>query len=122
MPLLIRETDDFVLDAGTVPGPHPFDFAAVERRAVEVVQNHPLGFRVGPGDVAIGEIVQRAVRFKGEGNYRVLPRLALQPGKIDAGTEHPGGGAGLEAPQLNAQRRQGAAEIVGGEHAPSGPP
>ena len=72
----------------------------------DVVALDDLGISVAPSDyVAIQQVAQFPDGFKGKGNHRILAGLGLQPLKADAGTQHPGGGTGFEAAQLNSQGR-----------------
>ena len=117
MALLIGKTDDFILDAGTITGAHPFDFSPIQGRAVQVLQNHPFGFRAGPGDMAGQAVFQRLEGFKGERHHRVFPVLLFQTREVNARAQHAGGGAGFKPAKTHPQLQQGGRQLGGGEHA-----
>ena len=117
MTLLVRKADDLILDARAITGADPVDLAAIQRRTVEVVEDDPFRLRRRPGDGAVHPVSQFPGCFKGEGHHRLLARLALQAGKIDAGPQNPGGGAGFEPAQGNPQPLQGIGQPHGGKQA-----
>ena len=49
---LVRKTDNFILNARAVARADALDLSAVERRAIEVRQNHALRLRIRPRDMA----------------------------------------------------------------------
>ncbi len=118
VPVLARKPHHLILDGGTVAGPHPLDHPPIEGAAVDVVQNDPVGGGVGVGDVAIHQVAHRLFGHKAEGLQGLLgvAGLALQFCKFDAPPVHPGGGAGLEPAQGQAQLPQAVGEGVGGVH------
>ena len=114
--LLVFEADHLVLDGGAVPGPHALDVAAVEGRAVQVVQNHLVGLGVGVGDVAVDLVVHGRPGQKAEGLEQLVgvAGLAFQLGEINAAAMDPGGGAGLEAAQREPVGHQRLGQLGGG--------
>ena len=60
--------------------------AAIERAALDVVQNDPVGLRVGIGDPAFDRVVHGCIRQKAEGlKFTVrVAGLAFQLGEVDA--------------------------------------
>ncbi len=84
---------------------------------MQVPQDDALGLLVGPRDVADRAVpagLQRVVR---ERDDRVVAVLHLKAVEIDAGAQHPRGGAGLEPAQADAELPQRGGQERGGEHA-----
>ena len=75
-----------------------------------------MGLRRGIGQPA-GDPVDGLLRaVKGEAQLALVPRLGGHFGKIQAFARNPGGGAGLEPAQGQAQSLQAGGEVVGGVH------
>ena len=114
---LLGKAHDLILDAGAVAGADALDGAAVEGAAPDILPNDRMGIFIGIANVAGQLIVQRCgVGSKGGGNGRLIPRLPLQFGKIDAAAVDTGGGTGFEAAQRNTQLPQAVAQAGGGVH------
>ena len=67
MALLLFKADDLVLNGRAVPRADALNVAAVERRAVQVVENDLMGRGVRVGDVAVDLVVHRHAGHKAEG-------------------------------------------------------
>ena len=67
MALLLFETDDLILNRRAVARADALNVAAVERRAVQVVENDLVGLGVRVGDVAVDLVVHRHAGHKAEG-------------------------------------------------------
>ena len=72
---LVREADNFGLDAGTVPGPHPLDGAIEQGAPVQVIPDDGMGVFVGIGEVAYGLILDCPCGRKRKGFWDVVSRL-----------------------------------------------
>ena len=103
VPGLVGKTDDLRLDAGTVPGTHAGDGAVVHGAAVQILTDNPVGLLVGIGQVAHGGIVDLVGGVEGKRLRRLVPRLHLHFGKIDAPAVDPGGRAGFEAAKVQPE-------------------
>ena len=109
--VLARKAHHLVLDGGAVARANALDHAAIERAALDVIQNDPVGLGVGVGDPAFHLVVHGCIGHKAEGLQLIVrvAGLAFQLGKIDAAAVHPGRGTGLEP----AQRQPGSLQAVG---------
>ena len=116
MALLFFKADNLVLNGRAVARAHALDVAAVQRRAVQVVQDDAVHFGVGVGDVAVHLVVHRRAGQKAEGlQFAVgVAGLALQLGKINAAAVYAGGRAGFEAAQRKALRDKALRQRGGG--------
>ena len=119
--VLARKAHHLVLDGGAVTRADTLDHAAVQRAALDVVQNDLVGLRVRVGDPAFHLVVHGGVGHEAEGLQLVVrvTRLTLQPAEVDAAPVHTGGGAGLEPPQgqTGSLHKDLAAQIgAGGQH------
>ena len=105
--LLVLEAHHLVLDGGAVARAGAVDGAGVHGRAVQVVQDDPVGLRGGVGQVA-ARLVRKARRIgeEGEGHDGLVAVLRLHFGKIDGASVDARGGAGLEAADGEAQIHQ----------------
>ena len=103
VPFLVREPDDFGLDAGAVPGTHAGDGAVIHGAAVQVFPDDLVGLFVGIGQVADSRIVHLVAGLEGEWLHPVIAGLQLHLGEIDAAAVDPGGRAGLEPAQRKAK-------------------
>ena len=117
VPGLIREAHHLVLNAGAVPGADALNLPAIQGRAVDVLQNHLLGFVVGPADMAHSLVLQGFLGVVGEGHNGLVSLLDFQVGEVDGGSQHPGGGACLKPPQGDTQLFQGVRQERRREHA-----
>ena len=61
MPVLARKAHHLVLDGGAVARANALDHAAIERAALDVIQNDPVGLGVGIGDPALHLVVHRGI-------------------------------------------------------------
>ena len=116
MALLLFEADDLVLDRRAVARADALNVAAVERRAVQVVENDLVGRGVCVGDVAVDLVVHRHAGHKAEGLQFVVwvAGLAFELREVDAAAVDAGGRAGLEAAQREAVRHQTFCQLGGG--------
>ena len=103
--VLAGEAHHLVLNGGAVARADTLDHAAVQRAALDIIQNDLVGLGVRVGDPAFHLIVHGCIGQKAEGlQFAVrVAGLAFQLGKINAAAVHPGRGAGLEP----AQRQTG---------------
>ena len=117
--VLARKAHHLVLDGGAVTRADTLDHAAVQRAALDVVQNDLVGLRVRVGDPAFHLVVHGCIGQEAEGlQFAVrVAGLAFQLGKINAAAVHPGGGAGLEPAQRQTGSFQAVGQGVGGVHA-----
>ena len=102
--LLILKAHDLILDRRAVARANALDVAAVQRRAVQIFQNDPVGLGVGVGNVAVDLVVHRLTRQKAERLqfFIRVTGLALQLGKVDTAAMHTGRGAGFKTTQRKA--------------------
>ncbi len=107
MALLFRKADDFIFNAGAIARANALNLPTVHGRPVDVFLNDALGFFVRPCHKAGGAILPRLQRVIGKGNHWVIAELFLQLREVNAGAQHPRGGARFEAPQAQAQLPQG---------------
>ena len=116
--VLARKAHHLVLDGGAVARANALDHAAVERAALDVVQNDPVGLGVGIGDPALHLVVHGCVGQEAEGLQLAVrvAGLAFQLAEIDAAAVHPGRGAGLEPAQRQTGGLQAVGQGVGGVH------
>ena len=130
MALLLLKAHDLILDGRAVARANALNIPAVERRAVEIVENDLVGLGVGVGNVAVDLVVHRHAGHKAE-RLQLAVRVAgltLKLVKVDAAAVDAGRCAGLEPAQRKAVRDQvagqrrsgmgavGAAVIVGIAH------
>ena len=116
MPGLVGEADDFRLDAGAVPGAYAGNGAVVHGTAVEVFPDDSVGFLVGVGQVAHRLVAGLTGGAEGEGLHGIVSGLNFHFGKIDAPPVHPGGCAGFEPAQRQAQAPQIVRQAYAGVH------
>ena len=64
--LLFFKTDDLILDGRAVARPHALNVAAVQRRAVQVVEDDLVRRGVCVGDIAVDLVVHRHAGHKAE--------------------------------------------------------
>ena len=116
--VLARKAHHLILDGGAVARANALDHAAVERAALDVIQNDPVGLRVGIGDPALHLVVHGGVGQEAEGLQLIVrvAGLAFQLAEIDAAAVHPGRGAGLEPAQRQTGGLQTISQGVGGVH------
>ena len=117
--VLARKAHHLVLDGGAVTRADTLDHAAVQRAALDVVQNDLVGLRVRVGDPAFHLVVHGGVGHEAEGLQLVVrvAGLTLQPAEVDAAPVHTGGGAGLEPPQGQTGSLQALGQGIGRVHA-----
>ena len=118
MAVLPCKADDLILDGGAVARTDALDHAAVERAALDVVQNDPVRLRVGVGDPAFHLVVHGRIGQEAEG-LQLMVRvagLAFQLREINAAPVDTGRGAGLEPAQRQARRLQALGQGIGGVH------
>ena len=65
--VLARKAHHLVLDGGAVARANALDHAAIERAALDVIQNDPVGLGVGVGDPALHLVVHGCIGHKAEG-------------------------------------------------------
>ena len=108
-----------VLDGRAIARAHALDHAAVERAALDVVQNDLVRFRVRVGDPALHLVVHGCIRHEAEGLQLAVrvAGLAFQLTEVDAAAVHAGRGAGLEPAQRQTGCFQAVGQGVGGVHA-----
>lgn len=130
MALLLFKADDLVLNGRAVPRADTLNVAAVERQAVQVVENDLMGRGVRVGDVAVDLVVHRHAGHRTERAQLGVgvAGLTFELREVDAAAVDAGGRAGLEAAAVKpcATRRfcqlgsgvgaVGAAVIVGVAH------
>ena len=118
VPVLARKAHHLVLNGGAVPGANPLDHAAIERAALDVVQNDPVGLGVGIGNPAFDLVVHGCIRQKAEGLQLAVrvAGLAFQLGEVDASPVDAGRGTGLEPPQRQTGGFQAFGQGIGGVH------
>ena len=117
--VLAGEAHHLILDGWAVARADTLDHAAVQRAALDVVQNDLVGLRVRVGDPAFHLVVHGCIGQKAEGlQFAVrVAGLAFQLGKINAAAVHPGRGAGLKPAQRQTGGFQAVGQGVGGVHA-----
>ena len=106
MAVAVGEAHHLVLDGGAVARPGSLNAAGEHGRAVEAGGQQLVGGGIGEGDVAAHLRQTRETGRIGAARERhreVVARLFVQHGEVDAGTQQPGRGAGLEAAGLDAQ-------------------
>ena len=111
MSLLIRETDDLILNRRTIPGPGAADLPRIHGAAVDIFLNNTVGFGVGVHDVTghlHGADIGISVGFGRKGEGLILAGLNLQHRQIDAFPLDAGGCARFEAHEPYTQGRQGS--------------
>src|SRR5579864_8770305 len=95
--LALGKTDDLVLNRLTIPWADSLDDAGEERRAVQAAANDFVGTLVGVRNPARQlPRMHRAIAEERKYGRRIVPRLRLEPRKIDAASIQPRRGAGLE--------------------------
>ena len=116
--VLARKAHHLVLDGRAVARANTLDHATVERAALDVIQNDPVGLGVGIGDPALHLVVHGGVGQEAEGLQLAVrvAGLAFQLAEIDAAAVHPGRGAGLEPAQRQTGGLQAVGQGVGGVH------
>ena len=119
MTVLAGEAHHLILNGGAVARADTLDHAAVQRAALDIVQNDFMRLGVRVGDPAFHLVVHGCIGQKAEGlQFAVrVAGLAFQLGKINAAAVHPGGGAGLEPAQRQTGSFQAVGQGVGGVHA-----
>ena len=118
MPVLSCKPHHLVLNRRAVARADALDHAAVERAALDIVQNDPVRLRVGVGDPALHLVVHRGIGHEAE-RLKLIVRvagLAFQLGEVDAPPMHPGRRTGLEAAQRQTGGFQALGEGVGRVH------
>ena len=100
---LIREADDLRFKAGAVPGADALDQPGVHGGPVQIFLDDALGLLGGPRQPAHRLVIGRVLRGIGEGHRNLVPRLDLHLVKVHGPGVDPGGRAGLEPPQGQAQ-------------------
>ena len=106
VPGLVGKADDLRLDAGAVPGADAGDGAIIHGTAVQVLPDDAVGLLVGVGQVAHGGIVDLVGGAEGKRLRRLVPRLHLHFGKIDAPPVDTGWRAGFEAAKVQPEHAQ----------------
>ena len=116
--VLARKAHHLILNGGAVARADTLDHAAVQRAALDVIQNDLMGLGVRVGDPALHLVVHGCIGQKAEGlQFAVrVAGLAFQLGKINAAAVHPGRGAGLEPAQRQTGGFQAVGQGVGGVH------
>ena len=100
---LIREADDLRLKTGAVPGADALDQPGVHGGPVQIFLDDALRLLGGPSEPAYRLVIGRVLRGIGEGHRNLVPRLDLHLVKVHGPGVDPGGRAGLEPPQGQAQ-------------------
>ena len=100
---LVREPDDLRFKAGAVPGADALDQPGVHGGPVQIFLDDALGLLGGPRQPAHRLVIGRVLRGIGEGHRDLVPRLDLHLVKVHSPGVDPGGRAGLEPPQGQAQ-------------------
>ena len=100
---LVREADDLRLKTGAVPGADALDQPGVHGGPVQIFLDDALGLLGGPRQPAHRLVIGRVLRGIGEGHRDLVPRLDLHLVKVHSPGVDPGGRAGLEPPQGQAQ-------------------
>ena len=103
--LFLGEADDFVLDRWAVARAGGLDLAGVHRGAVEVRADQLVGFRTRVCEVAEHLREREAVRQNRERAGLFVARRLLQPAEVDARLVDARRSPGLEAAELQAERR-----------------
>ncbi|MPN01848.1 hypothetical protein SDC9_149060 [bioreactor metagenome] len=111
---LIAKPHHLIFNAGAIARANALYFAAVQRRAADVVQDDAVGLLVGVGDVADHFVFGTTRCHKAERHDRLVAVLHFHLVKVDAAAVGAGRGAGFKAAQRNAQRAQAVAEAHGG--------
>ena len=116
--VLAGEAHHLILNGGAVARADTLDHAAVQRAALDIIQNDLVGLGVRVGDPAFHLVVHGCIGQKAEGlQFAVrVAGLAFQLGKINAAAVHPGRGAGLEPAQRQTGGFQAVGQGVGGVH------
>ena len=118
MALLVAEADDLVLDGRAVARAGAVDGAGVHGRAVQVVENDPVGLGGGVGQIAQRAVLQRLrVGHERKRRHRLVAALGLHLGKVDGAAVQARGRAGLEPADGKAQVDQVLRQRVGGHQA-----
>jgi hypothetical protein len=102
MSRFVGEPKDFVLDAGTIPSPHPLDDTGEERGTIHCTPNDLVGSLVGVSDVA-GHLGQRrpfASIFKGKERGRNISPLDFETRVVDGPAVKTRTSPGLETSQF----------------------
>ena len=109
--VLVGETVDLVLDRRAVARADTFDHAGEHRAALETAADDVVGALVGVGDPAWQLLrVHRAAAAVGEHRLRGIARLRFHHAEIDAAAIDARRGAGLQAPDRQAQLAQAFAQ------------
>mgnify|MGYP000361627069 CR=1 FL=1 len=116
--VLAGEAHHLILNGGTVARADTLDHAAVQRAALDIVQNDLVGLRVRVGDPAFHLVVHGCIGQKAEGlQFAVrVAGLALQLGEVDASPVDAGRRTGLEPPQGQTGGFQAFGQGIGGVH------
>ena len=114
--LLLFKADDLVLNGRAVPRADALNVAAVERRAVQIVENDLMGRGIRVGDVAVDLVVHRHAGHKAERLQLGVgvAGLAFELREVDAAAVDAGGRAGLEAAQREAVLHKAPGQRGGG--------
>ena len=117
--VLAGEAHHLILNRGAIARADTLDHAAVQRAALDIIQNDLVGLGVRVGDPAFHLVVHGCIGQEAEGlQFAVrVAGLAFQLGKINAAAVHPGGGTGLEPAQRQTGGFQAVGQSVGGVHA-----
>ena len=118
MPILPCKPHYLVLNRRAVTRADALDHAAVERAALDIVQNDSVRLRVGVGDPALHLVVHRGIGHEAE-RLKFIVRvagLAFQLREVDAPPMHASRRTGLEAAQRQTGGFQALGEGVGRVH------
>ena len=116
MAFLIGKAHHLILKTGAIARADALDLAAVEGRAVQILQYHLLGVCPRPRDVARQGVVEFLGSLERERHYGCLPLLHLQVGEINGIAVDTGRGTRLEAAGGDTQFQQAVGEGGGGKH------
>ena len=94
VPLLFRKTDNFIFNTGAITGADSLNLSAVERRAVEIVQDYLFRLLIGVSNIADRRIIRLEAIVVGKTYQLFVAVLNFQV-------------IGINAAQIDAGRRTG---------------
>ena len=116
MARLIREAHDLILDGRAVARTDALDFAAVERRTVEVCADDLMRFRSRIGQMTYRAVIGRMVGLEGKRDNFILSLLHRKAFKVNRAAVDARRRAGLEALQTQSQTAQRLGERLCRRH------
>ena len=110
MSLLVRESDDLVLDGWTVSRAYPDYGSSIQRTSGQIPSYHFMCLLIGVGDPAASGVLKRFRPVKAERNYVFVAVLSLKNRVINAPAVDSGRRTGLESsdgkPQIHEILRE----------------